>query len=416
VWAQLSRARASRAEALAEGRADDGRADDGRADDGRLGAVHADGWAPAPVGALLDAVEDPRDGRWASSSTRLWRAPPKAKRTGDPSGSTLPSVASVARDNVDAGWPASLLAAAPSEAVSAFFAIEPVDAASPPLSAWLWVGEPGSVAAPRLRRYHSFHSVSSGARRFTLFAPTLWTHLSLFPFSHPRAGEAQIDLQSIDLDRFPELAGLVGGAQSSGAPVARTATVKAGQTLFVPAFWFALAEDVGETPTVAVEVREASAEALRVERWASQPLPLEDEWPAGGRKRRRAAAAFVKGVLDAVYGPGRGLELVRAAVRTMHDPLRPSQTVAGSRATGAAGDRAAESSTAPRAELGACASAGAVVDDFAARARRLGERFRAVQNGAREVVLVELVERICVWAAGEEGSAQLLRDMVEQCA
>ena len=79
-------------------------------------------------------------------------------------------------------------------------------------------------------------------------------NLYLLPRFHPQHGESAVDFSAIDTDLFPDI---------DGKPAA-VATVRAGEMLFLPPYWFALPTAVGgeaesaPSPSISIEVRRST--------------------------------------------------------------------------------------------------------------------------------------------------------------
>ena len=102
----------------------------------------------------------------------------------------------------------------------------------------LWVGQKGVVTHAHYDSFDNFIVQIRGEKRWTLFPPNITdTHLHYYPFLHPSHAQSQIDLTDVNKRLFEKFKGARG----------LSGVLKAGQVLYVPAFWTHFVEALSPT-------------------------------------------------------------------------------------------------------------------------------------------------------------------------
>lgn len=92
----------------------------------------------------------------------------------------------------------------------------------------LWFGSSGTVTSLHFDIANGLFAQVYGSKRFTIFSPNETSHLYPFPNSSKTNHMSPIDVEKPDVQQFPLFAG--------ARPIAFT--IRQGQLLFLPAFWW----------------------------------------------------------------------------------------------------------------------------------------------------------------------------------
>jgi len=101
----------------------------------------------------------------------------------------------------------------------------------------VWIGQKGVIAHCHYDGYHNFYVQLRGRKKFTLFPPSSWAHLQVFPFLHPSHAQCQVNVSEIDVSQIP-------GAQQ--------VVLNAGDVLYLPPLHFHHVEAVDESVSLNV--------------------------------------------------------------------------------------------------------------------------------------------------------------------
>jgi hypothetical protein len=105
----------------------------------------------------------------------------------------------------------------------------------------IWIGNGGQRTATHYDTAHNFACVVAGTKRFMIFPPEQLSNLYLGSMSKTPAGTpvSVVDPRAPDLDKYPRF--------RKAIEAAVVVEVKAGEVLFLPAYWFHYVETVGPT-------------------------------------------------------------------------------------------------------------------------------------------------------------------------
>ena len=120
-------------------------------------------------------------------------------------------------------------------------------ASVPPEATTLWMGTPGVQSRLHYDASYNFYSQLYGAKRFVVFPPSIHQKICLYPFLHPASRQSCFPLER-HLEHIGGRHGMRGSptTRAEGIDVAehlrrgsgQYATLRAGDILFLPAFWF----------------------------------------------------------------------------------------------------------------------------------------------------------------------------------
>ncbi len=96
----------------------------------------------------------------------------------------------------------------------------------------VWIGSDGQVVNLHYDDFHNFIGVASGVKRVTMFHPGLLRYMYHAPFDRMISSvcHSHVRLLEPDLQRFPMF--------EAALRAAHVATVKAGEVLFIPPYWW----------------------------------------------------------------------------------------------------------------------------------------------------------------------------------
>ena len=134
----------------------------------------------------------------------------------------------------------------------------------------IWIGQPNVTTPLHYDAVHNAYAQLRGQKHFTLVPPLYWRCLHLFPGIHPSARMTQIPWESV-AEPVPSLKPLVDQLHANArqherwacselmdSRVVQEVTLKAGEILYLPPFWFHRVEAVGSTPSMSLSVHSES--------------------------------------------------------------------------------------------------------------------------------------------------------------
>eukprot|EP00039_Didymoeca_costata_P007150 m.96794 g.96794 ORF g.96794 m.96794 type:complete len:422 (+) comp13562_c1_seq1:171-1436(+) len=158
---------------------------------------------------------------------------------------------------------------------------------------------------------HNFHIVLHGKKEFILIPPS-GHEIGLFPALHPYYRQLQ-NCSDKELLKFPDVLNI---------------TVKAGETIFIPAYWFHRVSTPSSEGAVALNFWTHSSEFWIMEKAFNLKIPLESEWP---RRRIQGVAvryftAILESSLDVVNQRATRSSLLKRYAYVIHPSPLPSCT------------------------------------------------------------------------------------------
>jgi hypothetical protein len=131
----------------------------------------------------------------------------------------------------------------------------------------VWIGPSGVTTHLHYDVYHNFYAQIHGWKRFILFPPENFNYLYLYPFLHPGGQSSQVNLDDINLEKFPDFK----------HARAIEAVLGPGDVLYLPPLWFheVIALDLSMSVSVWTHPKETKA------MWdlPNHPLPIPRSWP-----------------------------------------------------------------------------------------------------------------------------------------
>ena len=125
----------------------------------------------------------------------------------------------------------------------------------------IWIGGEGIVTQANYDTEDNMFVQASGSKRFTFFSPTQSTSLCLYPDAHPRARKSQINFDKVENDALPQPDLIL--------------TLKAGDCLFIPAFWIHHVETL--SPSVSLNLFSPSSVWSQTELILGLPTPFKND-------------------------------------------------------------------------------------------------------------------------------------------
>ncbi len=145
-----------------------------------------------------------------------------------------------------------------------------------------WMGGPNVVrTSTHYDSLHNFFVQLHGQKTFTLHPPCAADALKVFPHLHPQSRKSKVALREPDVSFFP---------------FAVRVTVHAGETLYIPPYWFHAVEKHDSGASISVNVFTASVEADVYNSVTTFPLPFEESWMEDARVRIVAAKKWLRAV------------------------------------------------------------------------------------------------------------------------
>lgn len=204
----------------------------------------------------------------------------------------------------------------------------PIDPRGPSL----WVGSAGSCTQAHYDVADNIIVQLHGTKRVRCYPPSAHEALHVFPDAHPRARKSQVDFDFPDLNRFPNF-------ESIGCPYLDV-TLRAGDSLSIPAFWFHHLENGSSgsssadssrwsEPSVSLNIFALSEAMMAAQAIFREGRPLEGDGAGetatvGGVQANLASSTFAAAALQClVSGLINGLKLpasTQSELRTFETP------------------------------------------------------------------------------------------------
>jgi Cupin-like domain len=174
----------------------------------------------------------------------------------------------------------------------------------------LWMGSQGAVAPLHHDLMHNFFVQIYGSKQFTLYPPSDWHNVYLFPKFHLRHRNSQIDMSAPDvLERFPRF--------KNTEPV--VARLSEGDVLYLPPMWFHEVEALSNSISVNVWSTPASVHELR-KAW-DEAVPL-DPIIMNDYEVMALTAHFIRRLAEELTSSlSDGLAFLNAALEARYEPL-----------------------------------------------------------------------------------------------
>ncbi len=132
----------------------------------------------------------------------------------------------------------------------------------------IWFGGRSSSIRTHYDALHNMYIQIRGQKKFTLYPPSWWRFLYLYPRLHACHRTSQVDPTSVDKKLFPQFQTEEKGPQQI--------TLHEGDILYIPPYWFHEAESIGVS--ISANIWTESFENDAFENLMRAPLPFEDSW------------------------------------------------------------------------------------------------------------------------------------------
>ncbi|CAK9103964.1 Arginase 1 [Durusdinium trenchii] len=172
----------------------------------------------------------------------------------------------------------------------------------------LWSASAGSVTPVHYDPFHNTFVQVAGTKRFLLFPPAAAPALYLHPRLHLRHRQAQVNLNDVDLERFPR-------AQELEAPL--VVTVGPGDVLYLPPYWFHQVESLNDTVSVSLFTQSVELE-LQSRGWDVMLPLLQSAEPQSTEAATSMLALFLLGVAMEVFPHREPREVFRELFDTRY--------------------------------------------------------------------------------------------------
>jgi len=258
-----------------------------------------------------------------------------------------------------------------------------------------WISSKGVIASCHYDMYHNFFVQVSGRKRFTLFPPSDWHNLQVFPISHPSHRQCQVNM--LDPHDTAELERATG----TGPIVVQ---VGPGDVLYLPPFWFHHVEALDAS--MSVNVWSYTRDFSDAHGIFKLPVPFEDDWPE--RLKFTAVFAYIGNLAERCDVLDTSTDdYITAMVTARFLTLRPAELLkAFNRASATSRDRYVcatpwEDQPSIKA-LGGASGAQALRDKFAKRSTEICKRLLKVPKAQRSILLEDFIEELVEYSAGPQ--------------
>ena len=171
----------------------------------------------------------------------------------------------------------------------------------------LWIGFRGIMAAFHYDANINFFHQIKGSKQFHLIAPTYWHIMDVFPRLHPSDRQSQINFDDrIDPTSHRDLV----SASKLDPNAFQRGTVKEGDMLYLPPFWFHEVVTISGSYSVSLNIWSAS-KALTVfqNRILSDALPYARKYRLSHQQLKDSLTGFIPKLAQYVMGKQRGKQL-----------------------------------------------------------------------------------------------------------
>ena len=167
----------------------------------------------------------------------------------------------------------------------------------------LWSGSQGATAPLHFDPFHNVFFQFRGAKRFLLFHPSEHKNVYMHPRLHLRHRQAQVNLNDLDIERFPRSEHLRG----------MRVDVRPGDILYIPPLWLhqveTLPEQVSSDASISMSMFTGPSALQQLERAYDVSLAIDEMWTTA--EATAAAKFLIDSIVAGVPGMGAGAEFVK---------------------------------------------------------------------------------------------------------
>jgi hypothetical protein len=172
----------------------------------------------------------------------------------------------------------------------------------------VWMSNAGVIAPLHHDPFENFFVQIYGTKRFYLFPPAEWHRLYLYPKTHPRHRQAQVNINDPDFDTFPQL------RYAKGWEV----VLDPGTVMYLPPLWFHQVEALTDTISVNTWYHSQAIEMMD-QAW-TYDLPFDPTWSS--EQFSAAVQYLVQSIIRLVYPqPGAAADFIRSLLQSRFIPL-----------------------------------------------------------------------------------------------
>jgi len=152
----------------------------------------------------------------------------------------------------------------------------------------LWIGNKGVITPTHFDEMHNIFVQIHGVKTFTLFPPSFWHELQVFPKFHHQHRNIQLDLEDEEV-----MNKTIENARASGNVL--RVTLSPGAILYLPPLWFHRVETKSES-SISINIWSASRHVLEVNNAWEENFPADSTW--GMEEFLGSYSVFIKGLID----------------------------------------------------------------------------------------------------------------------
>eukprot|EP01119_Soliformovum_irregulare_P017596 TRINITY_DN5252_c0_g1_i2.p1 TRINITY_DN5252_c0_g1~~TRINITY_DN5252_c0_g1_i2.p1 ORF type:complete len:473 (+),score=131.18 TRINITY_DN5252_c0_g1_i2:107-1420(+) len=171
----------------------------------------------------------------------------------------------------------------------------------------IWIGEKGVTAQTHFDAQHNFYVQIKGRKKWTLFPPSSWKGLYLYPFLHQGDRQSQVPIEG-NPEKFPRYSEV----QDKKIEL----ILEEGDMLYLPPFWFHRVETLDHV-TVSINTWTNAEEYYILTRAFSSHIPLDESWDQ--EDNAIAMTLFLKFILKGVLD--NPAKFVRELIENRYTPI-----------------------------------------------------------------------------------------------